>query len=135
MAFGWTDELLTGNSMIDEQHKVLIKAIVDLLEASKSGNGLNEVKKTVDFLADYTNKHFREEEALQQKYAYPDIENHKKLHAAFVKVVEKIKERINANESLLTISIDVQRAVADWFVNHILREDKKVAKHIQDKAA
>ncbi|MDR2598643.1 MAG: bacteriohemerythrin, partial [Oscillospiraceae bacterium] len=93
MLYVWSDELATGNVMIDTQHKQLIKMVNDLMEACKSGHGRAKLSSTMQFLIDYTIKHFADEEKLQHQHSYPDFANHRKLHEAFkVTVLELDKE-------------------------------------------
>ena len=71
--------LESGNILIDQQHKQLIDAINNLLQACSTGKGRAEIAKTTKFLYDYTQKHFRDEERLQMQYRYPDYPNHKDI--------------------------------------------------------
>ncbi len=130
MAFTWTKELETGNLQIDTEHKELIQAINNLLTACSSGKGRAEVANTVDFLAQYTKTHFAHEQVLQQKYHYPDYPNHKKYHEDFIKVVDGIAARLKAQGPTIQLVGEVNMQVGNWLINHIKREDVKVAKHI-----
>ncbi|KAF5084243.1 bacteriohemerythrin [Anaerotignum sp.] len=130
MAFTWTKDLETGNTQIDTEHKQLIQAINNLLDACSSGKGRAEVTNTVDFLAQYTRTHFSHEQVLQQKYKYPDYENHKKLHENFIKVVDGIAVRLKKEGATIQLVGEVNMQVGSWLINHIKREDVKVAKHI-----
>ncbi|WP_304507827.1 bacteriohemerythrin [Anaerotignum sp.] len=132
MAFTWTKDLETGNAQIDSEHKELIQAINNLLVACSSGKGRNEVANTVDFLAQYTKTHFAHEQVLQQKYNYPDFVNHKKYHEGFIKVVDNIASRLKAEGPTIQLVGDVNMQVGNWLINHIKREDVKVAKHIME---
>ena len=64
MPYYWKDEWATGNANIDTQHKQLFKAINDLLEACSSGQGRVKLSATMQFLIDYTDKHFGDEEKM-----------------------------------------------------------------------
>ncbi|WMI81315.1 bacteriohemerythrin [Anaerotignum sp. MB30-C6] len=130
MAFSWTKDLETGNAQIDTEHKELIQAINNLLEACSSGKGRNEIANTVDFLNQYTKTHFAHEQILQQKYKYPDFENHKKYHEGFIKVVEDFTTRLKANGPTIQLVGEINMQLGSWLINHIKREDVKVAKHI-----
>ena len=79
MAYQFTPDLVTGNALIDSEHRQLIQTINDLLEACSQGRGRAELSKTTKFLYDYTAKHFADEERLQQQTHYPDYINHKKF--------------------------------------------------------
>ncbi len=130
MAFLWSKELETGNTQIDTEHKQLIQAINNLLEACSSGKGRAEVGNTVDFLAQYTRTHFSHEQILQQKYKYPDYPNHKVLHAGFIRIVDGIAARLKKEGPTIQLVGEVNMHVGNWLINHIKREDVKVAKHI-----
>ena len=130
MAFTWTKDLETGNAQIDTEHKELIQAINNLLEACSAGKGRAEVTKTVDFLAQYTRTHFAHEQVLQQKYKYPDFPNHKVLHEGFIQVVDGIAARLKKEGATIQLVGEVNMQVGNWLINHIKREDVKVAKHI-----
>ncbi len=129
MAYTYDKTLETGNSLIDSQHKELIAAINNLYEASSQGKGRDETKKLIDFLKNYTDKHFGDEEVLQQKYNYPDIVNHKKLHQTFKDDVKAISDDFDKNGPSVGITFKVNN-IAAWFINHIKIQDKKVAAHI-----
>ena len=87
LTFTWTDDLATGNSQIDAEHKELIRASNNLLTACAAEIGGSELEQTVEFLNHYTKTHFQHEEALQLQYKYPDYINHKRYHDAFIRVV------------------------------------------------
>ena len=54
------ENLVTGNEMIDSQHKELIDKINKLLDSCEVGNDKVVAIKTLDYLADYTEFHFGE---------------------------------------------------------------------------
>ena len=58
--------LVTGNAMIDEQHKELIGKIDKLIACCEQGGGKVEAIKMLDYLSEYTDFHFGEEEKLQE---------------------------------------------------------------------
>ena len=130
MAIAWTKELETGNTLIDTEHKKLIAAINDLMAACSEGKGRVEVERTIDFLADYTKTHFSHEEALQRKSGYPDYVNHKKLHEAFVKDVTEIQTKLKNEGASIVLVSQVNTKVSGWLLNHIKKEDTKIAQHI-----
>lgn len=131
MAYAWSAELETGNATIDSQHKQLITAINNLLDACNSGKGRAEVEKTVVFLRDYTHKHFGDEERLQQQSRYPDYVNHKRLHDGFTKNVEDIVAQAKREGASIALVGRVNGEVGSWLINHIKKEDVKVAAHVK----
>lgn len=131
MAFTWTEDLRTGNELIDQQHKQLIQAINELLNACAQGKGRTEVERTMRFLQDYTAKHFADEEQLQQRYRYPDYANHKRYHEAFKQTVRDLAQELQKEGPTIVLVGKLNTSVGGWLLNHIKREDVKVAAHIR----
>lgn len=129
--YHWSQKLATGNAIIDEQHKILFDRINDLLDACARGKGRSEIASAVAFLADYTREHFDDEEGLQQQYNYPDRVNHKKYHEGFKKIVREIGMQLEKEGPTVALVAKVNSSIGDWLVNHIEREDVKVAAHIE----
>lgn len=133
MAYSWDKSLETGNTIIDEQHKSIIDAINNLLEACSKGKGRSEVENTLKFLQDYVVKHFNDEEKLQIKSNYPDYKAHKEKHEAFKKTVNEIAQEYSTSGASIQLVAKVNSSVAGWLISHIKSEDKKVALHIKNK--
>lgn len=131
MAFTWSKELETGNPQIDAEHKNLIQASNDLLAACAAGQGRTELNKTIDFLQEYTKTHFSHEEALQMRSKYPDYANHKKLHQGFIRTVGDVSAQLKAEGPTVQLVGEINKLLGGWLINHIKKEDVKVAKHIQ----
>ena len=65
MRYELTQDLLTGNQLIDSEHRQLFDAINALMDACAQGAGRTKINETVQFLNSYVSKHFRDEEQLQ----------------------------------------------------------------------
>ena len=126
----WSEDLSVGVPSIDKQHKALIEATNNLYDACKQGKGREKVLEMLDFLANYTVTHFRDEEGLQSKSGYPGYEAHKKLHAAFVKDFLALKKEVVDNGATITSVSKVYGFVSNWLVVHIKYEDTKIGKFI-----
>jgi hemerythrin len=134
MEYLWDKSLETGNQLIDTQHQQLFAAINELIRTCEDGKGREELKKSLDFLTEYTIKHFFDEEHLQQHYKYPDFENHKKYHDGFKKTVRDFSVEIIMKGVSDALIRDVQTKIGDWLVTHIKGQDVKVAAHIRSYA-
>ncbi|MDR2019865.1 MAG: hemerythrin family protein [Treponema sp.] len=133
MQYEWNSSLETGYELIDTQHKQLFAAINDLIETCRLGKGMQELEKSLNFLNDYTIKHFFDEEQVQQKYNYPDYPNHKKLHENFKITVRDLKVKMimkGASEELIE---EVRVKIGDWLVTHIKGQDLKLAAYIKSQ--
>ena len=124
------ETLVTGNEMIDGQHKELIDKIKKLLDSCEVGNDKLTAIKTLDYLADYTDFHFGEEEKLQESISYPGIEQHKKEHEKLRRVVEELHEMLEEQEGPTEAFVaQVQENVINWLYNHIKGFDRSVAEY------
>lgn len=133
MAYSLTPDLLTGNSMIDSEHRQLIEAVNALLDACAKGKGREEIKRTLVFLQDYTKKHFRDEENLQISSGYPDYANHKTYHAYFIRKVDELSAKLEKEGPSVVIVAEINKALADWLFTHIKTQDVKVAAHVRGR--
>ena len=124
------DSLVTGNDMIDSQHKELIDKINKLLESCESGKDKLVAIKTLDYLADYTDFHFSAEEKLQEEIEYPGIKEHKKEHEKLRTVVKELYEMLEEEEGPSNAFVEqVNKNVIEWLYRHINGFDRSVAEY------
>jgi len=131
MSFQFTPDLATGNATIDGQHKELIAAMNKLLDACANGKGRDNLSSTAKFLYDYTSRHFADEEKLQISSKYPDYANHKRYHEDFKQVVRGIVAELEKDGPTIVLVGKISNSIGGWLVNHIKKEDAKVAAHIR----
>ena len=125
--------LVTGNEMIDEQHKELIGKIDKLVECCEQGGGKLEAIKMLDYLSDYTEFHFGEEEKLQEEVSYPGMEGHKAKHEEFKKAVAELHEMLVEEEGPSDAFVAaVEKNVVNWLFDHIKNMDQALAAYIQE---
>lgn len=124
------ESLVTGNEMIDGQHKELIQKINDLLDSCEENGGKAAAVRMLNFLADYTEFHFQAEEKLQEEIAYPGIEEHKKKHEEFIRTVEELHEMLEEEEGPSDAFVEqVNKNVIEWLYGHIKSFDRSVAEY------
>ena len=117
--------------MIDEQHKELIERIRNFVFACQDGKSKVNAIKMLDYLDEYTDFHFKEEEALQEKAEYPDRGKHHEKHEEFKKSIQELYDFLNENEGPNEQFIEqVKRNVVDWLFHHIKTFDRSVAEYI-----
>jgi hemerythrin-like metal-binding protein len=91
------------------------------------GVGTDEVEGTVTFLERYVDKHFGDEERLLRTWRYPAFEAHKAMHDRFVQELRELKADLRAGKSKTLLTLQIQRKVSDWLVNHIKKSDMEYA--------
>ncbi len=130
--FDWSEDMSVGNDTIDEQHKKLLGQINVIIDRV-SGNGVIDEKDVVislNFFFEYAKQHLAYEEEYMAKGGYPEIEDHKKKHAEFLKKYEEIKQRLDTgNELPDMLLVEIERYLGSWWLGHIGHEDKKYAKY------
>lgn len=120
--------LVTGNEMIDAQHKELIEKINQLVKVCQQGGGKLEAIKMLDYLSEYTDFHFAAEEKYQEEISYPGIPEHKQQHAEFIKAVAELHEMLEEEEGPSEAFVKaVNKNVIDWLYTHIKGFDRAVA--------
>lgn len=124
------ESLVTGNEMIDAQHKELIGKINELLKSCELNSGKMAAVQTLGYLADYTDYHFQAEEKLQEEIKYPGLAEHKKKHEELRKTVEELHNMLEEEEGPSEAFVDqVQKKVVEWLYNHIKGFDRSVAEY------
>lgn len=119
----WNDSLSVGVAEIDKQHQKLVQMLNDLHDAMRQAKGASVLGPLVNGLIDYAGTHFKTEERYFTRFAYPEADQHKKLHADFVAKVTDFKSRFEANT--VGLSMDIMNFLSNWLQNHIKGEDKK----------
>ena len=117
----WNERIQIGVPEIDEQHLVLVDLINKIYKIMKKGDSLEAMAPVIGELADYTVKHFKFEEELLAKTAYPDLENHKKIHRGVTKTVFNYKKQLE--DGTLEVN-ELMKFVSDWLVRHIKGVDR-----------
>ena len=99
------DNLVTGNNTIDTQHKELIDRIRNFVVACQNGDSKVKAIKMLDYLDEYTDFHFKEEEELQEKAGYPERgQHHKSLRSPFRSCM-----------NIFRIMKDLQTSSVNWY--------------------
>lgn len=128
----WRDELSVHDSVIDQEHQLIIEKFNHLYDLMKNGKGHKYYPQLLEFLNQYIETHFSNEEALQTSINYPLYEEHKMLHKAFtdqIKTIVRDHDPENvSNQALISINLFLK----NWLLHHILTEDMKISHFIKE---
>ncbi len=124
MPIVWNDNLASGSTEIDTQHKELFKRIDSLLTALEKGSGREEMARIIQYLSDYVVFHFGNEEGYMAKFSYSSASAHKAQHEQFVKNFVKLKDRLMLEGINDQLTDDTRQLVVDWLINHIKYSDR-----------
>ncbi len=127
----FTENLITGNEMIDSQHRELIQRINRLLETMESSREKSTAVKTLNFLTDYVCYHFEAEEKLQEEIGYPGLAEHKEQHNALKATVKDLTEMLEEEEGPSDSFVaQLNLKVIEWLYKHIEGYDRSIAEYI-----
>jgi hemerythrin len=127
----WTADLNCNVAKIDEQHRELFRQFNELGEAVWDGKGKDAVGSLLSFLAEYTVKHFRDEETLMVTHRYPSYTTHKKAHDNFVTEVDTFINSYQAQEYSSALVVSVLNKLGDWTRDHIRRMDRDMGAYVK----
>jgi hemerythrin len=125
--FTWDPKLETGITEIDEQHRLLFRKADAVLEAVAAGHGGPEVKKTIQFLADYAALHFETEERYMRAAGFPEADAHAEIHARINRRLVEVATEFNARGATPALVADVEAQMRGWLTMHIAEKDRAVA--------
>lgn len=123
--FSWTDDLYTGSTLIDGDHRKLVELINAFFQAMESGQGNGRVSKAMNDLIAYTGEHFAREEAEMGRAQYVAALAHKGEHTKLLKQLVGLKEMLDARGRINVPA--VADFLSGWLREHILTTDMKLA--------
>lgn len=120
--FTWQDKFDTGIDDVDRDHRILADLISQLHDAFASGKGETAIGPVLAILVEYTDYHFKREEALMNQYGYPETPAHKAEHDSLKTKVYDIRNRFEAGEGS-AIGNELLAFLHFWLYFHILDVD------------
>jgi len=131
--FVWKKEYEIGVDKMDDEHKVIVDLINQLIESLNDDN-LAKVSSNFNELAEYVIFHFNEEEAFMERIGYDGIEGHKKIHK---KLIENVTEYGQAIQDGTLNKNKLVSFLQNWLISHIQGVDMNYADfyHGLEKAA
>ncbi|MHA2281180.1 MAG: bacteriohemerythrin [Promethearchaeota archaeon] len=131
--FDWEDDLVIGIEKIDKQHQELIRRLDDLAEAVLQKQGKNKISSLMDFMEEYGERHFTDEEKFMTFYEFPGLVGQKKHHERFRETTKKLRNELESQTDMESFASSVQRYLIDWLILHIKSEDRKFGEFVIGK--
>ncbi len=127
----WSEKYSVAVKDFDQQHQKLITLINDLHDAMKAGKAKSILEGILDELESYTEYHFKAEEDMMKKHAYPELENQKTQHAGFVTKIKEFQTQFKSGKT--SVSLEISNFLRDWLINHINGTDKNYGSFFNQK--
>lgn len=127
----WTPDLSVGIEPIDEQHKIWFQKAEKLFEAGRKGQAKEYIGELLDFLDEYTKKHFSDEEAYMLSIRYPEYALQKQAHTAFIARLAKLRGDYETSGGSLLVLLNANQLVLGWLTKHISNMDKRIGRFVR----
>ena len=131
LTYELTPDLVTGNALIDSEHRQLLATVNNLMDACSQGHGREKSLEVFEYLLGYVKKHFADDARLQTHTKYPNYPEHKQFHDRYKKELEARAQVLRA-EGPTVKTLGVLNQQVGVLVSHIRMEDKKLAKHVRE---
>ena len=131
----WDKSLSIGITLIDEQHKSLIKKLNDVSLAIENGLGQREITKTLEFLSEYAEFHFSAEEKHMKENGFPGLEQQKVAHQEFMDTLSNLEQVFEEEGSTSALSDAINNFLFNWLTNHIQGLDQEFGVFLSKKNA
>jgi hemerythrin len=128
----WDKSLATGIKSIDYEHKMLIERLNAVIEAIEKNQGEGTIAKTLDFLLDYTNFHFSNEEKFISTQGYPGLELQQKQHKQFKDSVNQLILDFQQDGAVKDIADRIRDFLFTWLINHIMEIDRQLIQYVKE---
>lgn len=129
--FNWEDSLSVGVDAMDDQHKVLINGINELMEVIDTASN-EEILKRYSALGDFVVKHFTDEEAFMESIGYEGLASHKIIHEKLLAQLGDFAKEIEAGT---LDSNKLFQFLQFWLKSHIMGIDTKYGEVAKKQSA
>ena len=119
----WEEKYSIGISIVDEEHKELIRIMNAAMVAKQHNDNIDEISELLKELTTYALKHFSTEEYYMVEFNYPEFQYHKGEHHDFSKKAIEYCNRVIKGDC--HIANEILEYLKQWLVNHIQITDKK----------
>ena len=129
--YEWNESVVTGDPVIDLQHKQFFAVLLDFSVLLEKGEGAKGLKKMLVFLKYYGEWHFGREETSQACFNCPLACENSDAHKQYVITIDALLEDVRKEGTSDTLALSAYDKLTDWLVNHIMRIDKVNADHVK----
>lgn len=123
--FSFNDDLYTGSSLIDSDHRKLVDLVNALFQSMQNGEGNERVSKSMNALIAYTREHFAREEAEMARIRYVAMLAHMAEHSKLLRQLIELMELLDSGGRMNTPA--VADFLSEWLHDHILTKDMQLA--------
>ncbi len=120
----WRDDFVSGDAVIDAQHRALCKTIIELHEALAVGRSPEVTRELLVGLERYVLRHFNTERQLMESSGYPGARAHLAQHEEIERKTREMLE--NCQTHRMVMGVTITQFLGRRFSEHVVTEDKKM---------
>ncbi|OIQ73195.1 bacteriohemerythrin [mine drainage metagenome] len=121
----WQEAYLTGNALIDRQHRALFTVANELLAALFSNRRTDEISAILSQLLANIAQHFMDEENILRQLGFANLERHAAEHRQLLHRAHEIQREFEAQP--LQVGALLEFLAREIIARHILGSDREYA--------
>lgn len=129
ITFEWLDAYSIGDDRIDDQHRSLIRLMNEFYVNHLNGHPA-QAQSCLSQLLALTLKHFREEEEMMERMAYPGFHEHRMRHQELLGLVSRLVATYMQSQTGEDAA-KLATFLKTWLTRHILGDDKKYGPYLR----
>ena len=126
----WSPNLSVGVEALDADHKALIDLLNELGAEVDAGATYETIAERLDALIARTEAHFRREEEIMAREAYPEAEYHGRIHAALLQEVRDFRADLDTG---MEIGPEITGFIKTWLISHIQESDQHLGGYLEGR--
>ncbi len=126
MSTGWSGALMSGNPIIDFQHRMALEMFKKLMVDFQSGGNKFTLEEAITFFDCYSIEHFGDEEDIISRHKLPDIDKHAEEHRRTRKNVITFKETVASKGYSRSLTAELLALISGYLSEHFQKSDKSI---------
>ncbi len=129
----WNPSYSVGQRDIDLEHQQFIDKINQFELAGKEGKSTEKVGEILQFLVNYAQHHFQNEEQYMADNEFPKLTEHTRSHMSFVSQMVAFQNQLRSTGSTPELASKISTFCGDWLINHIMTADLQYTRWVKER--
>lgn len=127
MTIQWKDATSVGDATLDRQHKNLMDKLNTFLELENYD--AKKMAGMLDFIKEHALIHFDYEEKYMTVHKFPELKEHKMLHAEFLKDFTDRLDNVTNKKTPESVE-ELKQYLQTWWDAHVMDADQRYEAYI-----
>jgi hemerythrin len=127
---GWLPAFAVGEERLDREHRKLMRDINELTDLIFEGPSWPSVVAKCEVLRRETIKHFKTEEEVLERTAYPKIAPHRSVHRHLRRQLDDLVGHLVSVQHASRTDIEAALYLRSMLIDHFFRKDIAYKSHI-----